>query len=182
MARRTRRKYWKKRYSRWAPNIVKIADTKTFATGEWFYDEDLAVNPAASLNGVSQTFTVKNFEISFTLEADIGSLTQLENITAYIMYVPQGLTVGSGYYAQHPEYILAYKFIGSPSTPSITINQNQTQVKSENQQYQPITVRSRLSRRLQTGDKIILYLQGSAETGGGTIQISGLVRWWSKAN
>lgn len=177
MARRRYRRY-RRRSGRWAPNIVKVSSTNTASPGEFSNDEDLAVNPIQVNTGVSQTFTVKNLEISFTIEASESSaaITNLEAITAYIMYVPQGMVVNSGYYADHPEYIMAYKYIGSPSGDPVVSG-------TRGQQYQPYKIRTRLSRKLQTGDKIILYIQGSNESNGNlNYNIAGLVRWWSKAN
>ena len=176
MARRRYRRYRRRRSGRWAPNIVKISSQVIAASGEFSNAEDLATNPLQTTTGVAQTFTVKNFEITFTLEGlDANAQNQLESITAYIMYVPQGMTITSGYYAQHPEYIMTYKYLGSPST-------NQS-LQPEQQQYQPHRIRTRLSRKLQTGDKIILYIQGSNQSSSTqTYIINGIVRWWSKAN
>lgn len=181
MARYRRSRRYRRRSGRWSPNIVKISSTYSATPGEFFNGEDLAANPIQVNTGVSQTFTVKNLEISFTLEAGISAyvpnpLSNLEAITAYIMYVPQGMNITSGYYADHPEYIMAYKYIGSPSADGNTD-------ASIGQQYQPYKIRSRLSRKLQTGDKIVLYIQGSNEhTANINYNISGIVRWWSKAN
>lgn len=177
MARRRYRRY-RRRSGKWSSNIVKISSTNIATSGEFSNEEDLAVNPIQVNTGVSQTFTVKNLEITFTIEAQPGSVSLygLEAITAYIMYVPQGMTVNAGYYADHPEYIMAYKYIGSPAGDASTTN-------VLGQQYQPYKIRSRLSRKLQTGDKIILYIQGS-NPGESNLNydISGIVRWWSKAN
>lgn len=177
---RRRRSYFRRRSGRWAPNIVKISAQNDALSGEFFNTEDLALNPPQINTGVSQAFTVKNFEITFTIEPTVTqSISALESITAYIMYVPQGMAINSGYYAEHPEYIMAYKYLGSPGNyfaPSTSYIQ-------ETQQYQPYRIRTRLSRKLQTGDRIILYIQGSNEdTTTRQYRIDGLVRWWSKAN
>lgn len=177
MARRRYRRYRRKN-GRWAPNIVKVSNTNVADPGEFSNNEDLAVNPIQVNTGVSQTFTVKNIDISFTLEAtpNTAALYSLEAITAYIMYVPQGMTLTSTYYADHPEYIMAYKYIGSPAADAAYNN-------SVGQQYQPYKIRTRLSRKLQTGDKVVLYIQGSNENSGEVeYKIDGIVRWWSKAN
>ena len=53
----------------------------------------------------------------------------------------------------------------------------------EMQQFQPIRMRTRLSRKLQTGDSVILFVQGSNSLSSTTsYNIDGIVRWWSKAN
>ena len=174
MAKYRRRRY-RRKTGRWAPNIVKVSNQLLAPFGEFGLSEDLAINPIQSNTGVSQTYTTKNFEITFTIESgELGGI--LESITVYVMYVPQGMNVGSDYYAQHPEYIMAYKYLGSPGNVS---NNNY----DAGQKYQPYKIKSRLSRKLQTGDKVILFVQGS-NPGNNTVAfcLDGIVRWWSKAN
>lgn len=175
---KARRRRFRRKSGSWSPNILKISNLNNASSGEFFNYEDLAVNPVQSNSGVSQTFTVKNIEISFAIEGSIGADTAayIESVTAYVMYVPQGMNITPGYYAEHPEYIMAYKFLGSP-----TIETTGATVFGQN--YQPFKVKTRLSRKLQSGDKIILFIQGSNENN--TIskyKIDGIVRWWSKAN
>lgn len=185
MARRRYRRR-RRRSGRWAPNIVKISNNIDATAGEWYYAEELALNPIQQSSGVSQTFTAKNFEINFTLENGNSfqdqSNQQIESVTAYIMYVPQGMNITSSYYAEHPEYILAYKYLGSPHG-LLWYYFGEGPTSTEIQQYQPYRIRSRLSRKLQTGDRIILYLQGSNQaTTTRSILLNGIIRWWSKAN
>ena len=181
MARYRRRRYYKRRGGRWSPNIIKVSNTNIAAIGEFFNYEDLAVNPTQSTTGVSQAFTVKNIEISFTIEGSTSNkIEYIESVTAYVMYVPQGMTITSSYYAEHPEYIMAYKYLGSP-TVEYTPNLSGNPISS--QQYQPYKIKTRMSRKLQTGDRLVLYIQGSNEyTENVNYKIDGIVRWWSKAN
>lgn len=179
MARRTRRRYYRRR-SRWSPNIQELNNLNiTTDANTWVGYNTLATNPVQSILGVSQTFTVKNFEVNFTIEAD--EYTQFEAITAYIMFVPQGMQITQTYNLDHPEYILNYKYLGSPNAALKTAAST-----VETQQFQPIRVRSRLSRKLNTGDSIILFIKGQSEnvqvTSTNGLNISGLIRWWSKAN
>ena len=179
MARSTRRKYYKRKTARWAPNIAKIRDSISATPGEFGANTTLAFNPAQSTGSVSQTYTAKNFDITFTIEAgSANSANYLEGITVYIMYVPQGMTVGNDYYQLHPEYILNYKYIGSPAN-----QQGSGTTGTETQQYQPVRVRTRMARKLQTGDQIILYVNGTnTDSANQTLYVDGLVRWWTKAN
>ena len=181
MAKRFRRRY-RKKIARWSPNIVKISSKNVAQIGEFFNYETLATNSIQVSTGVSQAYTVKNFEITFTIESapshlnvDGNANTELESITAYIMFRPQGMEMTSTYYADHPEYILAYKYLGSPSFSN---------TENETQQYQPYRIKTRLSRKLQTGDSVILYIQGSNQNDElpQYYYIDGIVRWWSKAN
>lgn len=178
MAKTTRRKYYKRKSARWAPNIAKIRDSISATPNEFGANSTLAFNPAQSTGSVSQTYTAKNFDITFTIEAGSANASSfIEGVTIYIMYVPQGMTVGNDYYQLHPEYILNYKYIGSPATQQGGVS------SGESQQYQPIRVRTRMARKLQTGDQIILYVNGTNTSDSSqTLYIDGLVRWWTKAN
>ena len=69
------------------------------------------------------------------------------------MFVPQGMNVSTDYNIQHPEYIMNYKYLGSPTGTG-------TSTSAEVQQYQPFRLRSRLSRKLNTGDSVILFIKG----------------------
>lgn len=170
MARRRYRRY-RRRSGKWSANIFEINQQEISASPfDWSGTATLATNPSQTNLGVSQTYTVKNFDISFTIES--SAPTTLEAITVYIMFVPQGMNVSETYNVDHPEYIMNYKYLGSPTVAGT----------GETQQFQPIRVRSRLSRKLNTGDSIVLFLKGYNTAAAATIQLSGLVRWWTKAN
>lgn len=70
MAKYRRRRYgFKRRIGKWAPNIVELNNAYTATSGNFSNDVGLATNPAQSSLGVSQTYTVKNFDITFTIES-----------------------------------------------------------------------------------------------------------------
>lgn len=175
MARRRYRRY--RKTSKWSSNIQELLDTNIVARpGTFSATNTLATNPVQNTLGVSQIFTCKNFAVDFTIEST--NHWQLEGLTAYICFVPQGLTVTDNYNIQHPEYILNYKYLGSPN-PTAPASSTTTEV----QQYQPFRIRTRLSRKLNTGDSIILFIKGlSQATENISFNISGIVRWWTKAN
>lgn len=171
------RKYSRRSHPKWAPNLQEINTTTVQAPGSsTFYQTFvLAFNPTQVNTAVSQTYTVKNLEVSFYIDSSSSVSTSiLEDIAAYIMFVPQGMNITSDYNIQHPEYIMAYKFLGSPNSENPT---------NTPQQYQPSRVRTRLSRKLQSGDNVILFIKGS-NTGQSdtTFDFHGLIRWWTKAN
>lgn len=176
MAKRRYRRF-RRRRGRWSANITELQISNLVAVpGRFITTTTLASNPAQSNTGVSQQYTAKNFEISFTIEAGTQAFN-IEAVTAYIMYVPQGMTVTDQYYLQHPEYILNYKYLGSP-----TLEFSSTSAISA-QNYQPFKLRSRMSRRLQTGDSIILLISGyNQNTANTNFDLSGIIRWWTKAN
>lgn len=178
MARASRKRYYRNYIytpkAKWSPNIQEIPTTSINATANstFFHSFTLAYNPPQTTTTVSQVFTVKNVEVNFYIDTTASQHASLEDITAYIMFLPQGMTITPDYNVNHPEYILAYKYLGSPTNESYS------------QQYQPIRVKSRLSRKLQSGDNIILFIKGSNTLVSGdiTFDIHALIRWWTKAN
>lgn len=173
-----RRRFTRK--GRWSANIQELNSQEISAeSGNWAGTTTLATNPAQSTLGVSQTYTLKNMEINFTIDGHIDQSTAwIEAVTVYIMYVPQGMNVSENYNLDHPEYILTYKYLGSPfieNTPSTTVQTTQN--------YQPFKVKTRMARRLQTGDSIVLFIKGyNSNSDTVSLNLSGVIRWWTKAN
>lgn len=175
MAKYTRyRNYNRRRYRKsWSPNIQELLTTNIQASPGVFYATyTLATNPIQENTTVSQTYTVKNFNVDFYIDSQSSFDTQyLEDICAYIVYVPQGMTVGDNYNILHPEYILNYKYLGQPTLDN-------------NQPYQPFRIRSRMARKLNTGDSVQLFIKGNNQTESdtGNLYIHGIIRWWTKSN
>ena len=107
------------RKGRWSPNIQELLTTSiNTIPGTFFTTYTLATNPSQQNTTVSQTYTVKNFSIDFYIDTDNQNFN-IEDVCAYIVYVPQGMTVGDNYNILHPEYILNYKYLGTPSNNSM---------------------------------------------------------------
>lgn len=168
MARKRIRRYRKK--GRWSSNIKNVNTTSIQAIpGEFFGYFTLTSNPPQTDNTVSQQYTIKNVEFSFQIETQLDY--QIENIVVYIMYLPQGFVITNNLVNEHPEWIMAYRYLGAPDNTDLT-----------NYRY-PRKIKTRLSRRLQTGDSIILYLSGyNKNTSNIQVVFHGLIRWWTKAN
>lgn len=182
------RRYYVKK-NKWSSNIQELNDQIINVTTQDFSTNAvLALNPTQSIQGVSQVYTVKNFECSFTLEhKNANSPTQgtgIEALAVYIMFVPQGMQLDYNYNLQHPEYILAYKYYGSPSMDFTgRVGDTTGLITHVGQQYQPIKIKTRMARRLNTGDRVVLFIKGKAYSGASTtLGLSGIVRWWTKAN
>jgi predicted membrane GTPase involved in stress response len=175
MARYRRTRRYRRRSGRWAANIQEFNGTLSATPGTFSQAETILTNPAQSPTLVTQVFTVKNVEVTFNLDfegSSTSAVNDIEAVTAYIMYVPQGMTLTNSYNIEHPEYIMTYKYLGSP-----TIDNN-------GQQYQPYKIRTRLARKLQSGDNVILFIKGTNQNNSNNypLRLSGLVRWWTKAN
>jgi len=149
------------------------------ADNAFVFQQDLIANPTniEQPTGVydqphtGYVETIGGFELNCTLE---GS-SNLNNVSMYIMYLPEGYNVSTDFGAfvfQHPEWILAYKYLGSP-----------TEGTMGGQGCQPIRIRSRYRRNLLTGDKLILVVSGynsnSTRTNG---TIWATIRFASKIN
>lgn len=173
--RRYYRRY-KKSTGKWSPNIYELNTTQLTipaGTTDFFQSYTLAENPAQAPNMVTQTYTVKNVEVTFEIE-QTGNTGFIEDLAAYIMFVPQGMTVTGSYNLEHPEYIMAYKFLGSPTADN------------PSSMAQPTKIRTRLSRKLQSGDGLIILFKGNRtdtqQSGNTSIYFHGLARWFTKAN
>ena len=161
MAKRSRRRFYKRKSGRWSSNLQEVSNNISATSDVWSAAETIMTNPIQQPSLVSQTYTVKNIECSFTIETEGLNDNQqfLENICCYIMFVPQGMAVTSDYNLQHPEYIMNYKYLGSPSSEFGYQGSGQP-ARVLGQQYQPIKFKTRLSRKLQTGDGVILFIKG----------------------
>lgn len=189
MAKRRYRRF-KRRSARWSPNLEQVVDSFVVnSTGQFAYTRALVTNNTSTNPGsIAQVFTVKNIEMSFNLDyQSITDISLIEALTCYIMYIPEGFDInnlGSDFPQRHPEWIMNYKYIGSPTNESIPSTPT-TVAGSIGQQYQPIRVKTRMARKLNTGDRIVLITQGFIQ---GTtiptspIQLYGVLRWWTKAN
>lgn len=165
------RNYNRRNRPRWSANITHVVGEILSApnASQFFNTFVLCTNPIQANTSVPQTFTVKNVEFTGAVESS-NSITTIEGLCAFVMYVPEGMTIPANYESAHPEYIMAYKYYGTPSPDG-------------QQQFQPIRVKTRLARTLQTGDSIVLFVKGyNVGTTSANLEVSGLVRWWSKAN
>lgn len=169
MAKKYRRRY--RRKGRWSANIQEFNSTSAASVGSFYVSNTLVTNPVQNNNTVSQQFTVKNIEATFEFETTTSTGSNyVENLTIYVMYRPQGMTITTNFNTEHPEYIMNYRFIGNPMANTSAYRN-------------PLKIKTRLSRRLQTGDQIILYIKGYNPNNTNTeINLKGIVRWWTKAN
>lgn len=181
MAKRRYRRFYRRKSGRWSANIQEVNALFSAPIGTFSSSETIVTNPVQQSSLTSQTYTVKNVEITFIIEQEgPTNVLSLEGLTVYIMYVPQGMVITNDYNLQHPEYIMAYKYIGSPSLEQGVYDGKPIPA---GQQYQPIKVKTRLARKLQTGDNIVLFLKGLNQyTSTTNFRIDGIIRWWSKAN
>ena len=181
MARYRRRRFYKKRTS-YSPNITRIGPNSFNIPAQ---SRDIGIvtlieNQVYDPNRSNNIITVKNPELSIEFNAN-NSL--IESCTAYILFIPEGYNVTLDTPYQHPEWIMAYKFFGSPDLDRNTTDNTST--FTYNEYAKPIQrIKTRLSRKLNTGDRIVLLVEGTnlSQNNAYTMQYQGLLRWFTKAN
>jgi hypothetical protein len=148
--------------------ILQLEKSISAASGNFNTYVDLIVNPSNAVGGNQLTGyveTIGRFSIDCTLEG----VQSLNNVAMFIMYIPEGYQIsnqgntGNSVLNQHPEWIMAYKYLGSPT---------QSASDQISQGCQPTRIRSRVRRNLMTGDRIMLYITGTnsaSQTSTGTL-------------
>lgn len=135
--------------------ILQLKEVFTAEVGNFYTYIDLITNPnnlAGNLTGYVET--IGRFSIDCTLEG----VSTLDNVAMFIMYIPEGYSIqtqnnnANNVLNQHPEWIMAYKYLGSPT---------QSTIDQAGQGCQPTRIRSRVRRNLMTGDRIVLLITGS---------------------
>lgn len=166
-----KRRIYKKSKARWSSRITNINDQQTVpANGQLFFGRALATNPAQEVTTISQKYTVKNVWMQFNLESNLEG-SSVDNTQIFVLYIPQGYTATANTPYEHPEWIMAYRYIGTPTA-------------SNQPGYGPLIVKSRLARTLDTGDEIKWMLLGVNSSAGNaqTVNIRGIIRFNTKAN
>lgn len=136
--------------------ILQLKEQFTAASGNFYTYMDLITNPS-NLNPDALTGYVETIG-RFTIDCTLEGAQSLNNVAMFVMYIPEGYAINTqtpgsnNVLNQHPEWIMAYKYLGSP-----------TQATSDqvSQGCQPTRIRSRVRRNLMTGDRIVLLIAGT---------------------
>lgn len=177
--RRRRLTYRRKRHS-WSTRIFNFSGAQSVAQGQqYIIYYNLCQNPAQTNDTISQKYTVKNIDISVELESeDTNGQLYINNLQYFVCFIPQGYVptgVPSAYADvpyNHPEWIMAHRYIGTPTN-------------RQDPGYAPTRIRSRLSRNLDTGDRIVLIILGnntSTQANSYTVNYRGITKFNTKAN
>lgn len=178
MARYYRYRKYSRRFrssGKWSTRLQTFSGSQSTTLGNDFITYvNLCQNPVQNETTVSNKYTVKNIDCYFTLTS---TPAYIKNCQAYIMFIPQGM-VPSGVpsdYAnlpfQHPEYILAHRFLGQPMM-----------MNTQQPCQQAYRMKSRLARKLDTGDRIVLILMATHDGNNVDVGYSGSVKFNTKAN
>jgi len=181
MARYRKTRRYRRNKASWSTRLTNVNGAQLATAGsQYVIYYNLCQNAAQDDNTVSQKYTVKNVHAQLELEATNAIL--VENLQAYIMFIPQGYvpTATPSAYStipfDHPEWIMAYRFFGSAQLD----NNGDT----DGPHFPPLRLRSRLARKLDTGDRIVLIILGTNENTSGSVTLNyrGLVKMNTKAN
>lgn len=182
MARRRYRRYSRRRTGKYSPNITRLGPNSYNIQPQTrdFQIVTLVENEGYNASRGNNILRVKNVELNVQFEtANVAAAYNIESCCGYILFIPEGYSINIDTPIQHPEWIMAYKFFGSPDPELGSITE--PQVVSP-QRVQRIT--SRLSRNLNTGDRIVFLAEATNvnENNAYGVQFQGLCRWWTKAN
>lgn len=179
MARYRRYRKYSRRRHIWSSRITNLSGSQSAGAGQQFVIYyNLCQNPAQTNTTISQKYTVKNVHLQLNFNNDTTSTNQtLKNFQAFICYIPQGYvpTGVPGQYADvpydHPEWIMAHRYLGTPGS-NTSSGWNST-----------FTLRSRLARKLDTGDRVVVIILGNnTSTASYTVNYSGVVKYVTKSN
>ena len=176
MARRRYRRY-RRKFGKWSANIQRIGPNSYNIPSQ---TRDIGLVTLVTNESYSDTrgnniLRVKNVEATIEFEYPMASgmsNSVVQSCTYYLLFVPEGYNVTVDTPIQHPEWIMAYRFTGSPSGEN-------TQSGNNNYSKPSYKIKSRLCRNLNTGDRVVLLIEATnISTSTQTIQYQGLVRWW----
>lgn len=180
------RKYTRSRRHKWSTRLTNFSGAQSAAGLESFVIyQNLCQNPAQSIDTISNLYTVKNIDCSIELQGTNSAV--IENLQAYVMFIPQGYIptgVPSSYQNapfEHPEWIMAHRYYGSPQ---IEYQQSSTPQTALTPGFPPLKLKTRMARKLDTGDRIVIIILGknTAVSGSAELSYSGIVKYNTKAN
>ena len=146
----------RRRGKKWSPVLVELhPDPQQISpSSNIFFATTICEN--SNNTNVAPTATVikvGNLKVSFECESS-SNRAILASGSAYIMFVPQGLTPTTDYPMQHPEYIMVWRSFNPAGAVSA------------------VTMQSRLKRNLNSGDKIILFYKVRNDDTGANLTIA----------
>lgn len=169
-------RYYRRRYTRvikpkkkWASCIATWNRTDVVNP----YVTTLATNSVQSGTPTPSILKVGNFKITADLIANFGETGSANIIaTIYILFVPEGIIDSQikNIPTQHPEYIMATKVSGSSFQTGSSFA------------LDTVNVSTRLKRNLNSGDRVVMFIDFASTMYPTSVTISGNVRYWACSN
>jgi hypothetical protein len=128
----------------------------------------ITVDPELVGESYPRSLLVGGVKLSFQVDAGNNVLGAVTAIEAAVMKIPAGFSASfsdapADLITSHPEWIYSYKFVGRASD------------SSQGQQYQPIRMESRRTKRLFTGDRLVLAVAGYRTGVAVNLNVNGVV-------
>lgn len=170
MAKRRYRRFYKRK-GKWSTRLTNINVTQQVNGGiQFFVFRTLATNPVQDDNTVSQRFTVKNVQCQIEIQQTGGEQAGINFCQQYILFIPQGYQLTADTPYEHPEWIMAHRYLGSP-------------VENDTPYFPAQRFTTRLARKLDTGDRVVYLFSGTnTSQSQSTINVNGVVKLNTKAN
>lgn len=175
------RRYYRRRTitraprKKWASNIV----TFTGAMTSNFFSHVLVTNAAQTASPTPVIVKVGNFkcQLDASYMYDAPSAANILCMTAYVMYVPEGISVTTNAAAQdliakHPEWIMGWRQFNTDGLQA-----------AQTAHTNSVTFSSRLKRNLNSGDSVQLFVVPYVGASvGWSGAVTGTVQYWNCAN
>lgn len=169
-------RYYRRRYTRVVRPKKKwascIAIWKGFSLTNPFVST-LAANNVQSGTPTPGILKVGNFKVSADMMARFSENINTSLVaTIYILFVPEGIEDAQvpNLPTQHPEYIMATKVSGGDIQQGAIFS------------LDTVNVSSRMKRNLNSGDRIVLFMDFSSTTAPQNVFLTGNVRYWCCSN
>ncbi|AYA60340.1 hypothetical protein [Bovine serum-associated circular virus] len=133
---------------KWSPHLLIQPMTMEATQGEFASYQLIAKNSSDTSIPVPSVIKVKNFKVSIDTSAPSDFSQGMKYLNAYLMYVPEGITLNTDTAKNHPEWIIAWRGINDTN-------------QSDRDNY---VLSSRLARNLNSGDAIYLLFAGYTNT------------------
>lgn len=150
----TKKVYYRYPRLKWAKQFNSLTNEGYTVDGnsEFSYNIQLCENPANGSNMVPTPRYFKRVKLSFEIETKKSENSaddyNIEGLTGFIVYVPEGISPGPNIIRQHPEWVLGSRFYGGLS------------IEDQNASYKIFTLYTKLCKKLLSGDKIYIIFTG----------------------
>lgn len=178
--RRYRRTIVRAPKKKWGSNMVHInmnVTNSTESTTSGYHAITLAANKTESNAPTPVVVKTGNFKIQGDMQVSAGTAVNTSPVaTMYIVFVPQGMEptsylAASSLVVNHPEWIMAWRFLESGFSSSAGVLD-----------FERFSFSSRLKRNLNSGDSILAILLVEDLAAGHGCSVTGMCQFWTCAN
>lgn len=164
---RARRTFYtaRRRTVKWSPHLLEQQLSITANPGDFGSYQLLAKNTSDNTTPTPSVIKVKNFKVSIDTTLPTVDIS-LMYFNAYVIFIPEGVTITPDTPKQHPEWILAWKSINNVM----------------HTQRDCTVLTSRLARNLNSGDAVYVLFTGNKAGSTATITLNVVSSYVTRAN